>query len=126
VVVDIILKDHIEKTIINGCTVFNVLLGELNEKEVLDLIDLIQEEISQVSGSFITMYDYKGFLVTPNSKKKAKELIKFVDATGRSKGTIAYGADYFIRLLGAIIRPSASFVETKEQAIKIVEKKCAS
>lgn len=112
------LVARIEKIIFNDSIAFHIVLDGLSEDEVIQLANLIETEISNCESDFVTIYNYDGFMVTPGSKKKAKELVKFVDSTGRSKGTIAYGADYFVRLLGSIIRPSTKFVTTRSQAIE--------
>ena len=119
------MTNHIEVTNFQSCIVLHVILSGLNEDETLILMNVLEDKISNISGYFITIYGYEGFLVTPKSKLRAKELIKFVDSTKQSKGTIAYGASYFVRLIGALIRPSTVFTTTKEQAFKYMKERCS-
>jgi len=119
------LQDHIEKIQFENCTGLHIKLGGLSEDQTIQLIELIKGEILMFSGFFVTVYNYNGFVVTPRSKKAAKELKQFVDDTKRSKGTIAYGADYFVRLIGSIIRPSTIFVSNKEKALEGLNYLCS-
>ena len=120
------LEKHIEEIKMKDCTALHITLGGLCEDDTLALMDVLQSKIDSLLGDFVTVYAYSGFLITPKSKTKAKKLVQYVDSTGRSKGTIAYGADYFVRLIGSIIRPSTVFVMTKKQAFDRLKEKCSS
>lgn len=116
--------DRVEILTFENCKVIHIKLIDLKEKETSVLVDLVKEKVIATEGNIMTLYSYEGYSVTPASKKQAKQLAEFIDTLGpRFKGTVAYGLDYFVRLVASIIRPKTTFLKTKEQAIEYIKQR---